>query len=149
MKIEINRQWQDNNQTLGLCTVYNEDNKPVFSSISLERGWQDNKKNISCIPPGEYTVVLEWSPRFNTMLWEIKGVPNRSECKFHAANYWFQLNGCIALGQKIKDINKDGYNDVTSSRNTMKAFHTALKNSTKAILVVKSIGGELPPDDDE
>lgn len=132
--IEINRNWQDNTQTLGSCTIYNEQKKPIFSSLSLERGWQNNKKRNSCIPLGEYTVVLEWSNKFKKQLWEIKGVPKRSECKFHSANYWYQLNGCIALGQKIKDINKDGYNDITNSKATMRSFHTALKNEKEVRL---------------
>jgi len=83
-----------------------------------------------------YKVVLEYSNRFKTDLWEIKGVENRSECKFHAANYWYQLNGCIALGSRLADINKDGYNDITSSKNTMKAFHKALENDTEALLII-------------
>lgn len=136
--IEVVREWQDINQTLGTCTIINQfTRKPVFSAMSLERGWQDNKRNISCIPKGEYKVVLEWSPRFKQNLWEIKGVPNRSECKFHASNYWFQLNGCIALGRSLVDINRDGYNDVTSSRSTMKSFHKALKGLKETTLIVK------------
>ena len=135
--IKIFRHWQDDNQTIGNCTVYDERNKPLFSAISLERGWKNNQKNISCIPLGTYTTVLEWSPRFQTNLWELKNVPSRSECKFHASNYWFQLNGCIALGLKLKDINRDGYVDVTNSKNTMKAFHMALKGETRADLLVQ------------
>lgn len=134
--IKIVRDWQDSNQTLGKCTVYSEDNKPLFSGLSLERGWRNNERNVSCVPKGSYTVVLEWSDRFQQDLWELKGVPNRAECKFHASNYWYQLNGCIALGQKLKDLNNDGYNDITNSRNTMRAFHTALKGETRAKLLI-------------
>jgi len=54
----------------------------------------------------------------------------------HAANYWHQLNGCIALGRRPADINNDGYMDVTSSKSTMKDFHKALKGYTKAILII-------------
>ncbi len=135
--VKIKRDWQDKNQTLGKCSVYDSDNKPLFSSLSLERGWRGNQKSISCIPLGEYDLVLEYSNRFKTNLWEIKKVPNRSECKFHSANYWFELNGCIALGCSLLDINKDGYNDVTSSKNTMKAFHKSLKEFNKVKLIIE------------
>jgi hypothetical protein len=136
--IKITRYWQDGNQTLGTCIVLGENDLPLFSGISLERGWQDNKKGISCIPKGTgpYEVVLEWSNRFKTMLWEIKGVPGRSECKFHSANYWRQLNGCVALGRRPTDIDNDGYVDVTSSKSTMKDFHNALKKHNKALLMI-------------
>ncbi len=133
--IKIHRIWQDNNQTSGTCTVIGDDNFPLFTSLSLERGWRGNQSNVSCIPIGTYTVELEHSPRFGKLLWEIKDVPNRSECKFHAANYWNQLNGCIALGLKYKKINSDNYRDVTSSKNTMAAFHSALSGSS-AILII-------------
>ena len=133
--IKIVRDWQDENQTLGKCTIYDENNKPLFSALSLERGWRSNQKRISCVPLGSYTAVLEWSNRFKQNLWELKKVPNRSECKFHSANFWYQLNGCIALGQKLFDIDKDGYHDVTSSKNTMKSFHQALKGETRVKVV--------------
>ena len=134
--IKVVRDWQDENQTLGKCTVYDENNKPLFSGMSLERGWRNNENRISCVPLGTYTSVLEWSNRFKTDLWEIKNVPARSECKFHSANYWYQLNGCIALGRSLADINKDGYQDVTSSKSTMKAFHKALEGETKVDLII-------------
>lgn len=134
--IKIIRNWQDTNQTLGNCTVFDENGKPLFTSLSLERGWRNNQSNVSCIPKGEYEVKLEYSNRFKKDLWEIYGVPNRSECKFHAANYWHQLNGCIALGQTLADMNNDGYNDITNSGMTMKKFHAAFGSDHKAKLIV-------------
>ena len=139
--IKIIRDWQDLNQTLGKCTVYDEFNKPLFSSMSLERGWRNNEARISCVPVGNYIVVLEYSNRFNTNLWELKDVPNRIECKFHSANFWRQLNGCIALGRSLVDIDNDGYKDVTSSKSTMKSFHKALKGETKVNLIITDGNG--------
>lgn len=138
--IKIHRWWQDENQTSSSCVVLSEDNHPLFASLSLERGWRDNKPNVSCYPKGIYDVKLEWSPRFKQMLWEVKGVTGRSECKFHASNYWYQLNGCNALGLRFKDINNDGYRDVTYSKRTMQQFHQSLKGYTEALLIVT---GEL------
>lgn len=134
--IKLHRYNQDENQSLSTTVVLDQDNNPLFSSITLERGWRDNKSNVSCIPAGIYDVVLEYSPKFNMDLWEIKGVPNRSECKFHAANYWHELNGCIAPGRRVKNLNSDRYLDVTDSKNTLKDFHNALKGHTEALLVV-------------
>ena len=135
--VKIIRDWQDDNQTLGKCTVYDENNKPVFSAVSLERGWRGNETNVSCVPLGRYPLLLEYSPRFEKDLWELKNVPNRYECKFHSANYWFQLNGCIALGSSLADINGDGYNDVINSKKTMKAFHEVFNDDTRAEIIIK------------
>ena len=123
--------------SLGMCIVTDQkDNDILFTSQSLERGWLNNVRNISCIPAGVYKLKLEWSPRFQKDLWEIYDVPNRRECKFHAANFSRQLNGCIALGKKRTDIDADGLMDITDSRNTMKKFHKAMEGETVSTLHV-------------
>ena len=99
MRIELFRLEYEKKQVLGDCAI-TENGKDIFLAKSLERADNNNQRNISCIPQGEYLCVLEYSNRFDCDLWEIKGVPNRSECKFHSANYWHDLNGCIALGTK-------------------------------------------------
>ena len=134
--VHIYRTAGNDKLTLGSCTVY-DGSIPIMSCFSLERGWLDNQSNISCVPEGVYEIVWEYSPRFQTMLWELKGVPNRSECKFHSANHWHQLNGCIALGRSITDFDNDGYVDLTSSKSTMKAFHKALHGRQTARLIIK------------
>jgi len=134
--IKIHRFWQDRNQTSGTCVVLDNDNFPTFSSLSLERGWMNNQNKISCVPIGLYELKLEYSDRFKKELWELKGVPNRTECKFHSANYWDQLEGCIALGLRYKLVNNDNYRDVTNSADTMLAFHFALKDYKEAMLMI-------------
>lgn len=123
---------------LGTCII-TDGKKKIFQSESLERGWLNNKKSISCIPVGIYEVVLEYSPRFKKDLWEIKGVPNRSECKFHAANFWHQLNGCIALGKERKFIDGDLIKDISESNKTMDLFHNVLEGEKKVTLEVSNI----------
>lgn len=137
--IIVNRDWQDTNQTLGVCYVKDESGTIIFKSECIERGWRNNQSRVSCIPEGEYPVKLEHSNRFRKELYEIYEVPNRSECKFHSSNFARQLNGCIALGNKRLDIDKDGYKDVTSSRDTMKRFHKAMGGDRKAILIVRDL----------
>tara|TARA_R110001599_G_scaffold222595_1_gene421698 strand:+ start:292 stop:702 length:411 start_codon:yes stop_codon:yes gene_type:complete len=135
MKVEIFRLEYEENQVLGNCAI-TENGKDIFLAKSLERADNNNQRNISCIPSGEYLCVLEYSNRFNCDLWEIKGVPNRSECKFHGANYWHDLNGCIALGTKYMDIDNDGFRDVLNSKNTMKKFHKILEGLKEVQLIV-------------
>lgn len=127
---------RDLNQTLGLAKVIDDNGITLFASKCLERGWANNLRRVSCIPTGTYDMVLEYSDRFKKELWEIKGVPNRSECKVHAANFWHQLNGCIALGTGLADIDGDGKLDITSSRNAMKSFHASMGNDKKAKITI-------------
>lgn len=135
-QVKITRYRGNDNQTLGSCVVL-IDGFIKFCAVSLERGWLNNKRNVSCVPPGTYKMVLEYSNKFKTELWELKGVEGRSEIKFHLMNYYYNSAGCIGLGQLVKDINKDGQPDVTSSRNTMKAFHNALAGYTEVELIIE------------
>ena len=125
MNVIINRIEFEEYQTLGQLIVM-DGLKLVFQCKTLELPWKDNRQMISCIPPGCYPLKLEWSPRFEMELWEIYDVPNRSECKFHVANYVRQLNGCIALGDMHTDLDGDGLRDVRNSARTLDRFHNVL-----------------------
>lgn len=133
----ITRFSADENHSLGSFMVLNNKQEPLFAALSLERGWRNNEPMISSIPEGAYPIVKEYSDHFKKELWEIKGVPNRSECKFHSANYWRELNGCIALGSATADIDEDGYLDITNSVETMERFQAAMGPDTHAILIIK------------
>tara|TARA_R110000744_G_scaffold60174_1_gene124848 strand:- start:210 stop:620 length:411 start_codon:yes stop_codon:yes gene_type:complete len=135
MKIELFRLEYEKKQTLGECAI-TKNGKDIFLSKSLERADNKNQRNISCYPSGEYLCVYEYSPKFDCYLWEIKGVPNRSECKFHSANFWRELNGCTALGDKFADIDGDGYRDILNSKKTMKKFHKVLEGLKEIQLIV-------------
>lgn len=77
--------------------------------FSGELPWRDNVSNISCIPPGIYTCQLTYSPRFGYNLYLVGPVVARLGIRIHPANlmgaldkgYRCQLNGCIALGEKL------------------------------------------------
>ena len=133
----IDRYSVDKTQAIGNATVLDGKGRPIFTCKSLERGWNNNERMISCVPKGRYTIKLEWSNRFGANLWELKNVPNRSECKLHSANYWNQLNGCIALGLSLRDINGDGEVDATSSRRAMKDFSRAMGNALEAEIIIR------------
>lgn len=137
LSLHIIRHEHSKVQTLGYLYVLNSKEDIIFSCNTLELPYLENKRNISCVPIGEYKCVLEYSDRFKKDLWELKNVPNRSECKFHSANYFKQLNGCIALGSDFKDINSDGWKDIINSKDTMNEFHEVLKDIKEIILTIK------------
>jgi len=57
------------------------------------------ENKAKAIPCGTFDIELEYSPRFGRLLPELKGIPGRTECKFHTANWPHQLEGCIAVGR--------------------------------------------------
>ena len=106
----------------------------VFDCKTIELAWKNNSRNISCVPSGFYEIVFEKSPKFRRYLWELKGVPNRSEAKIHVANYYTQIEGCIGVGDMHIDINADGIPDVRNSRNTLKRLHEEMKPQEKSTI---------------
>lgn len=79
---------------------------------TAELPWRDNQRNISCIPAGVYSCKLTMSSRFYKLLYLVLGVNMRDGIRIHSANLagdvslgWkAQLNGCIALGEKLGKI---------------------------------------------
>src|SRR5690606_41066372 len=78
----------DQSQTMGVLIVQDEKCRPLYIRPCIERGYRDNQQNVSNVPAGLYPIKYEYSPKFSQVLWELKNVPGRSECKIYAANYW-------------------------------------------------------------
>lgn len=96
---------------LGVFT-FTIDGKPV-KYYTLE-----NDKYI--IPDGNYSITYTYSPRFGRKMPLISPVPGRSGIRIHAANYPWQLRGCIALG---KPLNIKESAILTRSLEHCNAFH--------------------------
>jgi len=79
----------------------------VFGNKKL---FKNNQEEISCILDGTYICKWTYSPKLSIehgkpfYTYEVMTVLNRSGIRFHSANYFFQLLGCIALGDAHKDI---------------------------------------------
>ena len=82
---------------------------PRLALFSGELPWRDNAFSVSCIPPGLYESAWTWSPRFKRMMYILINTDPRVGIRAHPANlmgdvskgYRAQLNGCIALGEKL------------------------------------------------
>lgn len=123
-QVFINRNPSSEKQTLGNIVV------PEFNwtAKTLELPWLQNKNNISCIPDGEYICKYTRSVRLSKLkghdffTYEILNVPGRAGIRIHAANFFNQLLGCVALGSALKDLNVDQELDVIHSGDTVAAF---------------------------
>ena len=94
--------------------------------VSGELPWRENAPSISCIPTGTYRCVFTPSARFGRNLYLVDSVPDRAGIRFHPANLMgaaprkCQLNGCIALGEKLGWI--DGQKAVLLSAPAIRRF---------------------------
>lgn len=83
----------------------------------------------TAIPAGRYDVVMEWSPRFQMTLPELKGVPGFSETKFHAGNRHEDTEGCLLTGAGRTS------NMVTDSRAALSQVLMRLGRQNERIIV--------------
>lgn len=132
--ITITRTKYSDKQVTGQLEAFN--GSKTFKCFSLELPWKNNASNISCIPTGTYKVKYTFSPRFLKYTYEILGVKGRSGIRIHSANFVSQLNGCIALGDKLLDINADGQLDTINSRKTISDFENFMDRK-EYILTIK------------
>lgn len=94
---------------------------------TVEKPWQNNAPEISCVPDGEYTLTPHNSKKYGNVLClinEDKGVTHFKEshskryaCLIHTANYERDVLGCIGLG--------DNYlgHMITNSRKSINEFY--------------------------
>ena len=68
---------------------------------TLENPWQDNQRNISCIPEGVYPVRLRLPRESGTRDYLhllVQEVPNRDFILVHRGNFPSQTQGCLLVG---------------------------------------------------
>lgn len=74
---------------------------PEFQCFTVERPWLNNVPRESCIPEGDYEMVLGRFNRGGYPAYELIGVPGRSLIKIHRGNTMDDVLGCIALGRSL------------------------------------------------
>jgi len=129
-KAHLSRFFGNDKQTLGTLTTMN--GSELWVCKTLELAWNKNISNESCIPTGIFLCKWTRSNRLSkaaghdVYTYEVLNVPNRSGIRIHSANFFYQLLGCIALGDAHKDINADGNLDVIHSGATVGKFNAIM-----------------------
>lgn len=130
-EIRIKREYRPN-QTIGQGRII-DFGVELYRFKTVELPWKNNKVRESCIPEGEYQAIKHHSPKFKNCFW-IQNVPGRSEILIHAANYTYQLLGCIAPGKIHTDMDGDGLVDVTHSRDTITDIWARVPDELKVVI---------------
>ena len=112
--------------------MLDEDNFPFC--LTIERPWKDNKRNVSCIPKGNYECERVYSPTFG-VTFKITKVKGRSHILFHKGNLMEDSHGCIILGEEFGFL--DGEIAVLSSGRAFGEFKDRLKFIEKFSLEIK------------
>lgn len=122
----------------------NADTQSIWESVELE--WNDNKPDISCIPPGIYPVEWRNHPKHG-WCYEVLGVPNRTSILIHSGNFAGQTAsgeksdflGCIGLGEDRAKIIPPGYANpqeaVELSRQAISEFEAEMKQQPFKLVI--------------
>lgn len=118
-------------ETLG--SLYAPDRTLIAKTMELP--WKENKNNVSCIPEGIY-VVKKMAPGFGRDYgyFRFMSVPKRginkvlgmSTILIHRITYVKDLKGCIGVGGRFADLNKDGVPDMVESGKTLQWMYENL-----------------------
>ena len=125
---------------LTIQRVYLSDCTPGFMSFgavrfpTLELPWNFNSQDISCIPEGQYKCRKIHSNKFGECV-EIRDVIGRTDVRIHYGNFTRDIQGCVLVGDSIKDIDGDGIFDVTNSKRSLAKLMGILPDSF--ILIIK------------
>tara|TARA_R110000803_G_scaffold172939_2_gene235697 strand:- start:2124 stop:2588 length:465 start_codon:yes stop_codon:yes gene_type:complete len=128
MKLEVLRFPASLVQTLSLFEVYDDYELKVFSGVMLELPDRDNQRRISRINAGSYTCNKRFSEKYGNHF-IVEDVDGRDYILIHHGNYHSDTHGCLLAGKKFKDLNNDGYEDVTNSRDTMRKLNHIMPDS--------------------
>jgi len=107
-------------ETLG--SMYMPDETMICKTMELP--WLNNKSNVSCIPEGVYQ-IKKMPPGFGRSYEYFRFVKvdgrginlalDMSTILIHRITYVKDLKGCIGVGGRHVDLNKDGVPDIVDS----------------------------------
>jgi len=103
---------------------------------TLEQNWENNNRNVSCIPGDEYSMVLYYSERHGRT-YKIMGVPMRDGIIFHSGNTSKDTKGCVLLGLRYDKSERM----VTSSKKAMIKFMDLMNFIPAARIEIFNIHG--------
>lgn len=83
----------------------------------------------TCIPYGEYRVILSHSPKFKRILPEVLNVKGFEGIRFHSGNTTKDTEGCVLVGTKC------GEGVIANSKNTEQSLIQKIKNQTLKLII--------------
>jgi hypothetical protein len=104
--------------------------------VTLEHPWQHNEQNISCIPPGNYT-LKRYESEVHGSTWQIQPVPGRGTILFHGGNTLLDSKGCVIVGSSYGTIGT--HYGVRKSRDAMERLRIILGDADLIPLTVAGV----------
>lgn len=101
-----------------------KDDEPVC--VTCEDPWNNNNRNISCIPFGTYKVNKRISQKYGHH-WHLIDVPNRDLILIHGGNTIQDTQGCILVGRSFGHLG--GVPSIMQAQDTMTILRETLPDN--------------------
>ena len=136
-KVILQRVSYTQNGTFGVLM----DSKGMPLCVTLEDPWNNNERNVSCIPTGTYKVVPHDGTKFRDV-WRLENVPDRSAILIHVGNSILDTSGCILVG---RSFNAHTIRDSNNALGYLKSvlpdrFTIEVRDTTKAVTSCPFLG---------
>lgn len=125
VRVTLERTYSSDAGTFGKLMLGDE-----MLCYTLERLWQGNKSNESCIPEGVYKCIPHNGEHFK-QVWEVTGVKDRKAILIHAGNTLKDTHGCILVGLSLVE------NGVTQSQLAIKKLRHFLPSNFVLEVITK------------
>ncbi len=141
--LELNRTFENEDTTFGtLAKIRKGIYKDPICNI-IENNWENNKQDVSCIPPGTYTIIRGPTGRttINGTTFRVQGVPNRTKIVFHIGNTHLDTLGCPLTISEFGRLTVKGSSILGGheSKQAFRIFMIALSEVNEATLIVTGI----------
>jgi hypothetical protein len=111
-----------------------------FACFTLEPPWKNNRRNVSCIPTGEYIVRIRKSPKYG-LIFHLTDVNGRSYILMHSGNFGGDVElgykshtmGCILLAQSRGWLQSQMA--ILNSRITVRKFMNLMNNEPFKLII--------------
>lgn len=68
-RVTLTRILDDGTQTLGILSVYSEDNKLLYNLTTVELPYKNNENGVSCVPTGVYLINSRQNSKYGKHFW--------------------------------------------------------------------------------
>jgi hypothetical protein len=133
LETRLLRLTESSTQTLGRFFAF-EGLYKIFECVTLELPDRENETSVSRIPAGKYKCIRRTSPKYGETF-ILVDVECREYILMHWGNYYTNTQGCILVGNDFADINKDGHQDITYSKNTFQLMMRVLPKEFELTII--------------
>jgi hypothetical protein len=102
--------------------------------VTLEPPERSNRRNISCIPTGQYVCHKYSSDKFPST-WEVQNVYDRKKILFHPGNLVYHTDGCVILAEYFGKLMGDLA--VLNSGKTFKKFMRITETCSELFFIIR------------